>query len=97
MSFNLAAIYQAAPGNESEVESHLDSMLVPTRAEPGCENYQAFRSKDDGRTFLLVERYTSEVDFEAHKNSPHFDRHIRNGVWGLLESRNVIFGEELGG
>jgi len=96
LSFNVAATYQAEPGKEAEVEGYLLAMIGPTRAEPGCESYRILRSRDDNRVFLLIESYQSEDDFEFHKNSPHFDQNIRNGVWTALESRSVIFGEEIG-
>ena len=96
MSFVLTAIYQVKPGEEAEVESHLKAMVGPTREEEACEQYAAFRSRDDSRTFFLFEKYTDDSGFEFHKASEHFKQHIIQGVWPLLESRSVVFGEEIG-
>ena len=96
MSFVLSAIYQVKPGEEAEVESHLKAMVGPTLEEEACEQYEAFRSRQDSRTFFLFEKYTDEVGFEYHKASEHFKQHIIEGVWPLLESRSVVFGEEIG-
>lgn len=96
MSFVLTAIYQVKPGEEAEVEGHLKAMLGPTRDEQACEQYEAFRSRDDSRTFLLFEKYTDDAGFEFHKASEHFKEHIIEGVWPLLESRRVVFAEEIG-
>lgn len=96
MSFVLTAIYQVRLGEEAAVESHLKAMVGPTRDEEACEQYEAFRSRDGSRTFFLFEKYTDESGFEFHKASEHFKKHIIKGVWPLLESRNVVFGEEIG-
>jgi len=97
MSFHLVATYRANPGGEEDLAAHLESMIAPTRAEAGCEGYLVLRSKDESGTFVLVESYQTEGDFEAHKASPHFEAHIVKGAWELLESRSVVFAEELGG
>ena len=97
MSFNLVATYRANPGVAEDLAVHLESMIGPTRAEQGCEVYLVLRSKDEPGTFVLVESYRAEEDFEAHKASSHFQAHIVNGAWELLESRSVVFAEELGG
>jgi quinol monooxygenase YgiN len=97
MSFGVVATYIVEPGREADVERHLSAMLAPTRAEPGCEEYRVFRSQDDPRVYVLVERYRTEADFEFHKESSHFAEHVRNGIWECLESRTVVIGEEFQG
>jgi quinol monooxygenase YgiN len=97
MSLFLVATYRCKPGREEELASHLQAMLVPTRAEPGCETYRAVRSQDEPGTFVLFESYTDDDALEAHKESAHFDEHIRNGAWNLLDSREVVLGSELEG
>jgi quinol monooxygenase YgiN len=96
VSFVVAATYQAKPGEEAEVEQHLRAMVDPTRSEEGCEYYGIFRSRDESRVFFLFERYRDETDFDSHKASEHFKQQITEGVWPHLESRSVIFAEEIG-
>jgi len=95
MSYVVAAIYVSKPDADDELREHLSAMIEPTRAEDGCEEYRAVNSNDDPRTFLLFEIYRDEEAFQAHAASPHFEEHIRNGAWDLLESRSVIFGTPL--
>ena len=92
MTYVVAATYVSKPEAVEELREHLNAMIGPTRAEEGCEEYRVVTSNDDPRTFLLFEIYRDEEAFKAHAASPHFDQHIRNGAWGLLESRGVIFG-----
>ena len=95
MTYVVAATYVSKPDAADELREHLAAMVEPTRAEEGCEEYRVVTSNDDPRTFLLFEIYRDEEAFQAHAASPHFEEHIRNGAWDLLESRSVIFGTPL--
>lgn len=95
MSYVVAATYVSKPDAVEELREHLSAMIGPTRAEEGCEQYTVVTSTDDAHTFLLFEIYRDEDAFKAHASSPHFDQHIRNGAWDLLESRSVLFGTPL--
>lgn len=95
MSYIVAATYVSRPDTVDELRDHLKAMLEPTNAEEGCEEYRVVNSNDDPLTFLLFEIYRDEDAFQAHASSGHFEEHIRNGAWGLLESRSVMFGTPL--
>lgn len=95
MSYAVVATYVSKPGQMEELEGHLQAMIGPTLAEEGCEMYRVVNSKDDPATFVLFEIYRDEDAFKAHASSSHFEEHIRNGAWGCLESRSVIFGTPL--
>jgi (4S)-4-hydroxy-5-phosphonooxypentane-2,3-dione isomerase len=97
MSLVLIATWVAKPGHEADVERIIDTMTPPSRAEPGCEAYQAHRSTEDPRTFLLYERYADEAAAEAHRASAHFRRHVEGEALALLERRERAFYEPLGG
>ena len=95
MSYVVAATYVANPESVDELKAHLRAMVEPTNAEEGCQEYRVVNSNEDHLTFLLFEVYRDEEAFQAHASSDHFDAHIRNGAWGLLESRSVLFGSLL--
>lgn len=92
MSYVVAATYVSNPESAEELRKHLEAMIEPTNGEAGCEEYRVINSNDDPRTFLLFEIYRDEEAFQAHASSEHFEEHIRNGAWELLESRSVMFG-----
>jgi quinol monooxygenase YgiN len=57
-------------GHEAELQSHLLSLAAPTRAEPGCLQYD-LRSPERPSQFLRLEAWRSLADLEAHKATPH--------------------------
>jgi len=85
----LAVTYVIAPGREAEAEGHLRELIAASRREPGCRSYDVFRAQDDVRSFFIFERYDDEAALEAHRASPHFERHGKNGLQTLMESRNA--------
>jgi len=95
MSVNVTVIYTARPGKGDELERHLRAMLIPTREEPGCLYYRLFRSDSERNDFALLESYESNQAFESHKASEHFKRHVKDGAWGVVESRTVVVGHEI--
>ena len=48
-----------------------------SRQEPGNLFYQAQVSPDEPETFFLYEQYTDAQAYEDHKNSEHFQKHVR--------------------
>lgn len=97
MSFDLVVTYKAKKGEEAVLQRHLEAMIAPTRSEPGCLSYRVIRCRDDDGLFVLVESYRTEADFETHRDTAHFEEHIRSGAWNLLDSRDAVFGEEIDG
>jgi quinol monooxygenase YgiN len=95
MSVFIVATYTTKPDTADDVRQHLEQMLAPTRAEPGCHAYEVFRSRDDGNVFVLFEEYEDETAIEAHRSSPHFATHVLNGAIPLLEERRVVIAEPL--
>ena len=83
------ARYTLAPGNEDEVLALLPRLAEASRAEPGNLAYEVFRSVDDPRSVVLLERYASREAFAAHRESPHFNEIALGQIVPLLESRVV--------
>lgn len=95
MSYVVAATYVSKPDTVEELAGHLKAMIGPTNSEEGCEIYRVINSNEDPLTFLLFEIYRDEDAFKAHAASDHFEEHVRNGAWNLLDSRSVMFGTPL--
>ena len=85
----LAAVYTVAAGREAEAEAHLRALVDGSRKEPGCHTYVVHRKQDDARTFLIYEQYDDEAALEAHRGTPHFLEHARNGLQTLMERREA--------
>jgi quinol monooxygenase YgiN len=67
------ARFVARKGNEDQLRTLLQSMLTPTRAEPGCQLYELYESDSTGR-FYLYENWESQSALDRHIAAPHFRR-----------------------
>jgi quinol monooxygenase YgiN len=76
------ARFVAHKENEDQLRTLLQSMLTPTRAEPGCQLYELYESDSRGR-FYLYENWESRSALEQHKATPHFGR-LQKAVGELL-------------
>lgn len=76
------ARFVAREGNEDQLRTLLQSMLAPTRAEPGCQSYELYESDSRGR-FYLYENWESQSALDRHIATPHF-RHLQQAVDELL-------------
>ena len=61
-----------------ELQKILAAQVAPTRAEPGCINYDFHVDAKDPNTFMFYENWRSKADLDAHLKMPHlkplFDR-----------------------
>ncbi len=64
-------LIHGVPGREDELRAHLLSLAAPTRAEPGCLQYDLYQSPQRKHEFMRLERWASAEALEAHKKSPH--------------------------
>lgn len=61
----------AQDGKAAEVRALLRQLVVPTRAEKGCEFYELFESDRSG-LFYFNELWSTPEDLETHAASSHF-------------------------
>jgi len=64
----------AKPGKEAELESALRECAGPTRAQPGCVQFQLFRAANDPATLVGYERWASELYHQQHLKGAHVQR-----------------------
>ena len=72
----IVAILAARPGKAPELRALLDSMLAPSRAEPGNLRYDLWRDQRDPAHFVLDELYADGAAVVAHRASAHFQRYL---------------------
>ncbi len=102
MAYVVAAKWRAHPGKADRLLAVIQEMTPPSRAEPGCLFYQAQRSDEDPELFLLYEQYADRAGYEAHMDSEHFTRLVKEeAIPDLLASREREFyttvGDHAGG
>jgi quinol monooxygenase YgiN len=68
----------ARPGKQSEVHQAMFEVQGPTRREPGCLSYGAFRSVRDPDEFYIHSRWRDMAAFERHAELPHTVRFVES-------------------
>lgn len=71
----VVARLRALSGKQEELESVLDELVEPTRAETGCLHYELWRNREDPTEFTFIEEWASDEALAAHGQTDH----IRNG------------------
>ena len=71
MELAIIARFHARAGQEASVAAAIEAVSTPTRAEPGCLAYAAYRSTRDPRLFFIHSRWRDESAFDHHAGLPH--------------------------
>lgn len=95
MAYVVAATWTAKPGSEDVVIQALKELTPPSREEPGCRFYQAYRDPKEPLVFRLFEIYDDEAAYQAHGASEHFKRIGLERAIPVLESRERAFFETI--
>jgi len=74
----------ARSGRQSLVHQAMFEVQGPTRKEPGCLAYGAFRSVRDPDEFYIHSRWADMAAFESHAQLPHTVRFV-DAVEPLLD------------
>jgi quinol monooxygenase YgiN len=85
----VVATYQVAVGEIDATVLLVEELARHSRQEPGCRSYTVARSREDPSRIVLVERYDDDAAFQAHLDSPHYQRIGKGLIRPLLESRAV--------
>ena len=97
MAYVVCAKWRAREGKAERLREVIEEMTPPSRAEPACRFYQAQRSADDPDLFFLYEQYADEAGYQAHMDSEHFTRLVKQeAIPELLEDRSREFYETIG-
>jgi quinol monooxygenase YgiN len=75
----------AKPEKREELRAILAAQVGPTRAEPGCMNYDFHVDVTDPNAFMFYENWRSRADLDAHLKMPHLEP-LQSRVDELLAS-----------
>jgi quinol monooxygenase YgiN len=59
------------PETREELLSILTDQVAPSRAEPGCINYDFHADAENPCCFVFYENWHSQADLDAHLKQPH--------------------------
>ena len=85
---------KAKDGCEEQLGAVLRSLIGPTRAEPGCINYDLHRSHDEPGVFIYYENWESRPLWEAHMKSSHLVE-FGEKQGALTDSWDLFVGEKV--
>jgi len=71
MTVTIIGTVTARPECRDELEELLRQQVEPTRAEPGCINYDFHVDAVDPCVFVFYENWIDEDAFQAHLQMPH--------------------------
>jgi quinol monooxygenase YgiN len=76
MALHLFARFHARPGTAAALEAAIREVGGPTRSDPGCLSWQAFRSVRVTDEFRVHSTWTDRASFEHHAALPHTVRFL---------------------
>ena len=74
----VVAKVKAKNGYSDEVGINLRKLLLPTRSENGCVNYDLHRSIDNPDIYIFHENWKSKSHLDAHLQSQHLTSCMEN-------------------
>ena len=66
MPVRLVITTYAKPGKGAELAQAMAERCRAVQQEPGCEQYELFRSAEDPDTLVLLERWSDAAALEVH-------------------------------
>ena len=82
--FTAIATLIAKDGQQDALEQHLRALLVPTRAEAGCVQYELHQDLANPLAFYMIEQWSGDAALQAHDASAHI-QNFRAKAGGFLE------------
>lgn len=87
----LIASIRPLPERMTEAEAALRDLVAGTRAEEGNVFMELVVADDDPTTWLMLEKFRSRADWDAHMRSAHVERGNRNLADLLREPTELRF------
>lgn len=85
----IMAILTARPGKSEALRALLETMLAPSRAEPGNLRYDLWQDQADPARFVLDELYSDNQAVAAHRATPHFQNYLAT-INDLAERTSLV-------
>lgn len=90
----VVATMQVLPGRAEELVERFGAVVEATHREEGCLAYALHRDRSDHSRFVLIERWRSQEDLDAHFQQPYMAA-VAGLADGLAGPPEVIFCEAL--
>lgn len=77
MSIFLTALVKSKPGKADEMKAVLQQLVIDSRKETACLQYDLHQSVSDVNLFIFHEEWASESGLQLHNTQPHISRFIQ--------------------
>lgn len=67
----VVALIKVKPGSEPAALEAIAPVIAQTHAEGGCVTYALQQSNTDPQQFVVVEKWASQADLDAHFQQPY--------------------------
>ncbi|PVZ83060.1 antibiotic biosynthesis monooxygenase [Serratia sp. S1B] len=68
----VVALITATPEHRASVDKALRAMVIPSRAEAGCLQYELHQEVDQPNAYVFIERWASAQALQEHTETSHF-------------------------
>jgi quinol monooxygenase YgiN len=89
-TLSVIARLKAKEGKEAQLESALKAVLIPTRNEQGCVNYDLHVNSENPGEFFFYENWVSTCDLDRHLQSEHIVALKNKAAELLAEPAEII-------
>jgi len=86
--FQVVARYRPMPGKSEKVIELLAELAAATRTEQACLSFEFFRNAEDQGEILILEAFSDEAGFIAHRDAAHSQRINVEQILPLLDAKS---------
>ncbi len=86
---------EAKEGQKDKLLQVLQSLIKPSRSEPGCMSYQLHSSPENPNMFTFIDKFKDQEAFDFHCEAPHIKEAFDNLIPPLVDSMVITLHQEI--
>lgn len=90
MKIYLTAIAKAKSEFTSEIKTALENLVIETKKEQACIQYDLHQGIDDANTFVFYEIWEDQAGLDLHNKQPHIQEFVAMAAEKLQEPPIII-------
>lgn len=87
--------FQAKKEHQKELIAALLKLIEPTRAEPGCLQYELIIDKEDSNFLIMLEKFVSLEALAKHEEQPYIQEFVEKFMSQYCEKVTWNVGKEI--
>lgn len=84
----------AKPGQADALFQVLQSLIQPSRAEPGCLSYQLHHNIENPDMFTFIDKFKDQAAFDYHCETEHIKTAFDHTIPPLVEKMDITLHKE---